>query len=76
MAAITAPHNPISATDFANEIRTELKYTQGVTPKEATVDDVYIAAATAVRKHLVDSWETTKQDMVNGNTKAVGYLSA
>ena len=76
MAAITAPHNPISATDFANEIRTELKYTQGVTPKEATVDDVYVAAATAVRKHLVDSWETTKQDMVNGNTKAVGYLSA
>ncbi|MDD6462057.1 MAG: glycogen/starch/alpha-glucan phosphorylase, partial [Bifidobacteriaceae bacterium] len=76
MAATTAPHNPISAADFANEIRTELKYTQGVTPKEATVDDVYVAAATAVRKHLVDSWETTKQDMVNGNTKAVGYLSA
>ena len=76
MAATTAPHNPISAADFANEIRTELKYTQGVTPKEATVDDVYVAAATAVRKHLVDSWETTKQDMVNGSTKAVGYLSA
>jgi starch phosphorylase len=66
----------MSAADFANEIRYELKYTQGVTPKEATVDDVYVAAATAVRKHLVDSWETTKQDMVNGNTKAVGYLSA
>jgi len=76
MAASTAPHNPMSAADFANEIRYELKYTQGVTPKEATVDDVYVAAATAVRKHLVDSWETTKQDMVNGNTKAVGYLSA
>ena len=76
MAATTAPHNPMSAEDFANEIRYELKYTQGVTPKEATVDDVYVAAATAVRKHLVDSWETTKQDMVNGNTKAVGYLSA
>ena len=38
--------------------------------------DVYVAASAAVRRHLVDSWMKTQADMVNGNTKAVGYLSA
>ena len=47
-----------------------------MTVEQATPADVYVAASTAVRRHLMDSWMKTQQDMVNGNTKAVGYLSA
>ncbi|NEG70579.1 glycogen/starch/alpha-glucan phosphorylase [Bifidobacterium choloepi] len=76
MTEMTAPKSPISSKDFADEVREQLKYTQGVTPEQATAADVYVAASTAVRRHLMDSWMKTQQDMVNGNTKAVGYLSA
>ncbi|RSX55243.1 glycogen phosphorylase [Bifidobacterium dolichotidis] len=76
MTELTAPKSPISSEDFANEIRELLKYEQGVTPEQATAADVYVAASSAVRRHLMDSWMKTQQDMVNGNTKAVGYLSA
>ena len=76
MTELTAPKSSVTAAQFADEIRNELKYTQGVTPEQAKPADVYVAAATAVRKHLMDSWMKTQQDMVNGNTKAVGYLSA
>lgn len=76
MAEITAPQSPITVNEFADEIREQLKYTQGVTVEQATAADVYVAAATAVRRHLMDSWMTTQHDMVNGDTKAVGYLSA
>ena len=37
---------------------------------------MYVAASKAVRNHLADSWFKTQADTVNGNTKAVGYLSA
>lgn len=76
MTEITAPKSPITTAEFADEIREQLKYTQGVTVEQATPADVYVAASTAVRRHLMDSWMKTQQDMVNGNTKAVGYLSA
>ncbi|MEE1295721.1 MAG: glycogen/starch/alpha-glucan phosphorylase, partial [Bifidobacterium sp.] len=76
MTEVTAPKSPVTAAQFADEIRNELKYTQGVTVEQAKPADVYVATATAVRKHLMDSWMKTQQDMVNGDTKAVGYLSA
>lgn len=76
MTELTAPKSSVTAAQFADEIRNELKYTQGVTPEQAKPADVYVATATAVRKHLMDSWMKTQQDMINGNTKAVGYLSA
>ena len=76
MTEITAPKSPVTAEQFADEIREQLKYTQNVTPEQATAADVYVAAAKAVRNHLADSWFKTQADTVNGNTKAVGYLSA
>ena len=76
MTQITAPHEQISAEAFADEIRDYLLKGQGVKPAEAKVEDVYVAAATAVRNHLLDAWAKTREDMVSGNTKAVGYLSA
>ena len=76
MTEITAPKSAVTAEQFADEIRDQLKYTQGVTVEQAKPADVYVAASAAVRRHLVDSWMKTQADMVNGNTKAVGYLSA
>ena len=76
MTEITAPKSAVTAEQFADEIREQLKYTQGVTVEQAKPADVYVAASAAVRRHLVDSWMKTQADMVNGNTKAVGYLSA
>ena len=76
MTEITAPKSPVTAEQFADEIREQLKYTQNVTAEQATLADVYVAASKAVRNHLADSWFKTQADTVNGNTKAVGYLSA
>ena len=76
MTQMTAPHAPITAEAFADEIRNYLLTEQGVTPQEATVKDVYVATAKATRNHLVPAWAKTRADMVKGNTKAVGYLSA
>ena len=76
MTEITAPKSPVTAEQFADEIREQLKYTQNVTTEQATPADVYVAASKAVRNHLADSWFKTQADTVNGNTKAVGYLSA
>ena len=76
MTELTAPKSPLTANEFADEIRQALKYTQGVTPEQAKTADVYVATATVVRRHLMDSWMKTQQDMINGDTKAVGYLSA
>lgn len=76
MTELTAPKSSITSSEFADELREQLKYTQGVTVEQATAADVYVAAATAVRRHLMDSWMTTQQETINGNTKAVGYLSA
>lgn len=76
MTEITAPKSPVTAEQFADEIREQLKYAQGVTAEQATAADVYVAAAKAVRNHLQDAWFTTQADTVNGNTRAVGYLSA
>ena len=76
MTEQTAPKSPLTAAEFADEIREALKYTQGVTPEQAKTADIYVATATVVRRHLMDSWMKTQQDMINGNTKAVGYLSA
>lgn len=71
-----APHSSITADEFTEEIREQLKVTQGVTSDQATAADVYVAAATVIRAHLVDSWMDTQRDMVAGSTKAVGYFSA
>ena len=76
MTEITAPKSPVTAEQFADEIREQLKYTQNVTAEQATAADVYVAVSKAVRNHLADSWFKTQADTVNGNTKAVGYLSA
>ncbi|EPI58995.1 hypothetical protein HMPREF1579_01002, partial [Gardnerella vaginalis JCP8066] len=76
MTKHVAPKAKTTAAAFAKELQENLKYTQGVTPEQATTADVYVAAATAVRRHLMDSWMQTQHDMINGNTKAVGYLSA
>ncbi|RFT40725.1 glycogen phosphorylase, partial [Gardnerella vaginalis] len=76
MTKHVAPKAKTTAATFAKELQEHLKYTQGVTPEQATTADVYVAAATAVRRHLMDSWMQTQHDMINGNTKAVGYLSA
>ena len=76
MTEITAPKSPVTAEQFADEIREQLKYTQNVTAEQAPPADVYVAASKAVRNHLADSWFKTQADTVNGNTKAVGYLSA
>lgn len=76
MTEITAPKSPVTAEQFADEIREQLKYTQNVTTEQATAADVYVAVSKAVRNHLADSWFKTQADTVNGNTKAVGYLSA
>ena len=76
MTEITAPKSPVTAEQFADEIREQLKYTQNVTTEQATPADVYVAASKAVRNHLADSWFKTQADTVNGNAKAVGYLSA
>lgn len=35
MTEITAPKSPVTAAEFADEIREQLKYTQGVTPEQA-----------------------------------------
>ncbi|MCI1984473.1 MAG: glycogen/starch/alpha-glucan phosphorylase [Bifidobacteriaceae bacterium] len=61
---------------FKDDIIAALRYSRGVTPKEANVDDMYVAASTAVRNRLVDKWVKTREDTLAGSTKAVGYLSA
>ena len=54
MTEITAPKSPVTAEQFADEIREQLKYTQNVTTEQATPADVYVAASKAVRNHLAD----------------------
>ena len=76
MAEITAHKSSITSEVFAEEIREQLKYQQGVTVEQATATDVYVAASRAVRRHLVDAWTATQQETVSGTTKAVGYFSA
>ncbi|MGO1260085.1 MAG: glycogen/starch/alpha-glucan phosphorylase [Bifidobacterium mongoliense] len=76
MTEYTAPKASITSAAFTDEIREQLRYTQGVTPEQATAADVYVATATVVRRHLMDAWMTTQHDMVTGSTKAVGYFSA
>ena len=36
MTEITAPKSPVTAEQFADEIREQLKYTQNVTTEQAT----------------------------------------
>ncbi|MBT1179710.1 glycogen/starch/alpha-glucan phosphorylase [Bifidobacterium vespertilionis] len=76
MTEITAPKSPVTTAEFTEGIREQLKYGQGVTPEQATPADVYVASSLVVRHYLQDAWFKTQQDMVNGHTKAVGYLSA
>ena len=76
MTEITAPKSPVTTAEFADGIREQLKYAQGVTPEQATPADVYVASSLVVRHYLQDAWFKTQQDMINGSTKAVGYLSA
>ncbi|MDO4913181.1 MAG: glycogen/starch/alpha-glucan phosphorylase [Bifidobacteriaceae bacterium] len=76
MATNYAPASPITSDELVSEIKEQLKYSQGVTVERATAADIYVASAKAVRRHLMDAWMTTQKDMVEGSTKAVGYLSA
>ncbi|MCH9277131.1 glycogen/starch/alpha-glucan phosphorylase [Bifidobacterium amazonense] len=76
MTEITAPKSPVTTEEFTDRIREQLKYAQGVTPDQATPADVYVASSLVVRHYLQDAWFQTQQDMINGSTKAVGYLSA
>ncbi|KFI82834.1 glycogen/starch/alpha-glucan phosphorylase [Bifidobacterium psychraerophilum] len=76
MTEVTAPKASLSGSEFAGEIRSKLKYQLGVDESSAKASDVYVAVASAVRDHLSDSWMRTRAEMVQGNTKAVGYLSA
>ena len=50
MTELTAPKSPLTANEFADEIRQALKYTQGVTPEQAKTADVYVA--TLLQDHL------------------------
>ena len=68
--------NAVTTQQFKDEIIAALRYSRGVTPQEANVADVYVAASTAVRRRMVDKWIATREDTLNGSTKAVGYLSA
>ena len=76
MTELTAPKSPLTANEFADEIRQALKYTQGVTPEQAKTADVYVATATVVTRQLMNSGRKTQRDKINGDTRAVGYLSA
>jgi starch phosphorylase len=76
MTEVTAPKASLSGSEFANEIQNKLKYQQGVDISTASPSDIYVAVASVVRDHLVDSWSQTRADMLQGSTKAVGYLSA
>ena len=40
MTEITAPKSSLTSGEFTDEIREQLKYTQGVTPEQATAADV------------------------------------
>ena len=73
MTEITAPKSAVTAEQFADEIREQLKYTQGVTVEQAKPADVYVAASAAVRRQLLNTWKQTQADMVNDNTKADIY---
>ncbi len=42
MTEITAPKSAVTAEQFADEIREQLKYTQGVTVEQAKPADVYV----------------------------------
>ncbi|MCI1634874.1 glycogen/starch/alpha-glucan phosphorylase [Bifidobacterium sp.] len=76
MTEVTAPKASLSGSEFAYEIQNKLKYQQGVDISTASPSDIYVAVASVVRDHLVDSWSQTRADMLQGSTKAVGYLSA
>ena len=54
MTEITAPKSPVTAEQFADEIREQLKYTQNVTAEQATAADVYVAVSKAVRRAVRD----------------------
>ncbi|MFT9008330.1 MAG: glycogen/starch/alpha-glucan phosphorylase [Bifidobacterium sp.] len=76
MVDVTAPHASLSVEDLRKRITTNLQHRQGVGPKEATVADVYKATAEVIRDYLSSSWLDATRRMVEGNVKAVGYLSA
>lgn len=76
MVKKTAPRSQMTSEEFARAVRERLEHMQGVAPSSACVDDVYQAVVAVVRDHLMDSWLATKDMMVHGSTKAVGYLSA
>ena len=44
MTEITAPKSPVTTAEFADGIREQLKYSQGVTVEQATPADVYVAS--------------------------------
>lgn len=56
MTEITAPKSAVTAEQFADEIREQLKYTQGVTVEQAKSADVYVAASAAEIVYFVFSY--------------------
>lgn len=66
----------MSAEEFAQAVRQRVTNAYGTECSQARVEDVYQAVAGLVREQLMRSWVRNNQRMVEGSTKAVGYLSA
>src|SRR5512136_355865 len=53
-----------------------LRYTQGRIPKIATLNDAYMALAYTVKDRLLHRWVRSGETYMNGDLRAVSYLSA
>ncbi len=58
------------------EVIASLRRDRGVSPDEATAQDVYWAVSTVVRNHMADTWIHTQEDTRDAKVKTVGYLCA
>ncbi|BDR52241.1 alpha-1,4 glucan phosphorylase [Bombiscardovia nodaiensis] len=70
------PGSTVSGHELANQISQELRLGQEVEPSQATSAQVYKASAAVVRRQMVEAWQRGQSQMVQGHTRAVGYLSA
>jgi glycogen phosphorylase len=61
---------------FAGEFLRHLFYTQGRVLGTATPNDLYMAAAYAVRNQLLERWLHTVENYTNPSVRIVSYLSA
>lgn len=58
------------------EVIASLRRDRGVSPDEATAQDVYWAVSTVVRNHMADTWINTQEATRDAKVKTVGYLCA